>query len=101
MLGGLATPVPFYTTCDGCFSSFSPVSPTARFCGERCKNAHWRKVYKRFALIDLFMQVFQLPVSARYWVMLALDKAEAKCYTVAAKLGYVYKPKKRVWVKAV
>ena len=100
MYGGLATRVPFYTTCDHCFSPFAAVSPKARFCGERCRGEHWRKVYKRFALVDLFMTVYQFGERARYWVLLALVQAEQKCYAVAEKLGYVYKPKKRVWVKA-
>ena len=100
MQGGLATKEPFYTTCDHCLQAFSAVSPKARFCGERCKNEHWRTVYKRFALVDLFMTVYQLAERARYWVLLALVKAEQKCYAAAANLGYVYKPKKRQWVKA-
>ena len=86
-------------SCDHCFASFATVSPKARFCCERCKNEHWRMVYKRFALVDLFMTVYALHESARYWVLLAMVEAEAKCYAAAALLGYSYNTKKRRWVK--
>lgn len=91
----------FSGSCDNCFSPFSTVSPRARFCCERCKNEHWRKVYKRFALVDLFMTVYGLAEVARRWVLLAIVKAEAKCCEVARLLGYKYCAKKRLWVKGM
>lgn len=100
MYGGLATAPPISQTCDYCGWAFAAVSPAARFCCDKHRTAYWKVERKRKALVDLLMEHFKLADVERSRLMAVVRKVFAKFCKFAEWLGYRYRTKKYVWIKA-
>lgn len=83
--------------CDECSTAFTTVSRSARFCSNRCKLAHWKADRRRSALVDAFMEFFEVAGSERARLLGIVKRFERAFARLARWLGFCYQSKKYRW----
>lgn len=96
--GGTAPHKPLLSQiCDHCQSPFPTVSPKARFCSTRCKNAHWKQEYKLQRLVTLLVKLYGISEVERLRLTEAVHRYAARFFRFAAWLGLKYFAKRMTW----